>query len=80
MSGLPLYLFCLLLVLSAVLSVEFKDNLSSVIALSAFSVLLTAVFIALRAPDVAMAEAVVSTGFLTALFVVTVNKVRGEGQ
>ena len=78
MNEFTLYIFSFLLVVTAIASVEFRDILSSVIALTVFSIVLTAILIGVQAPDVAMAEAAVSTGFLTALFVITISKVRGK--
>jgi len=49
--------------------------LGSIIALSAFSAAVTVVFVILQAPDVAMTEAVIGTGFVTAAFIVTLNKI-----
>jgi len=54
-----------------------RSLLGSIIALSAFSAAVTVVFVILQAPDVAMTEAVIGTGFVTAAFIVTLNKIEG---
>lgn len=64
------------LVLSAVATVALEDILSSIIAFSVFGVLLSIIFVVFQAPDVALAQAVIGSGFITAMFVVTLSKVR----
>ncbi|MDK2932140.1 MAG: energy-converting hydrogenase subunit [Bacillota bacterium] len=64
------------LVLSAVATVALEDILSSIIAFSVFGVLLSIIFVVFQAPDVALAQAVIGSGLITAMFVVTLSKVR----
>lgn len=64
----------LFLVATAMYAVLAREIIDSIIALSIFSINLTLVFVVLQAPDVAMTEAVIGVGLLTALFVVAVNK------
>lgn len=66
-----------LLVISGTAAVFFGRVINSVISLSVFSVTLAAVFLMYQAPDVAMAEAVVGAGLMTALFLVTISRTQG---
>jgi len=71
------YILLALLVISGTAAVFFRRVINSVISLSVFSVTLAAVFLVYRAPDVAMAEAVVGAGLMTALFLVTISRTQG---
>ncbi len=65
------------MIIVAVLAVESKKMINSVIYLSLLSLLAAVGFILLNAPDVAVTEAVIGSGLVTALFVFTlmgVNK------
>ena len=73
-------LVLLLLVISATASVAFTRVINSVISLSVFSVSLAALFVIYQAPDVAMAEAVVGAGLMTALFLVAITRTGGGDQ
>jgi energy-converting hydrogenase B subunit D len=67
-----------LLLVSAFYAIHFRDNVSSVLALSVFSIGMSVVFAIYQAPDVALAEAVVGTGLGTALFLIAVSKTRNS--
>ena len=56
------------------LSVKSDVLLKSVIFLAAMSLLLTAQFYLLQAPDVAIAEAAIGAGLSTAIFVMAIRK------
>ncbi len=77
-TGLELSYFLILgaLVVTAAAAVHMPGDLTAVIILSVFSVLSTVVFALLQAVDVAMAEAVIGAGFMTALFVTAIGKTR----
>ncbi|MEW6227294.1 MAG: DUF4040 domain-containing protein [Bacillota bacterium] len=75
MSEVLLLLLLGFLVLSAVATVALEDILSSIIAFSVFGVLLSIIFVVFQAPDVALAQAVIGSGLITAMFVVTLSKV-----
>jgi energy-converting hydrogenase B subunit D len=64
------------ILVSAFAAVRVRNGLHSVIVLSVFSVLSTVMFAYLQAVDVAMAEAVIGAGFMTALFVTAIGKTR----
>ena len=67
-----------ILVISAILCVELKDLLSSVIVLAIFSLVLSLAFYLYQAPDVAIAEAAVGAGVGTTLFILVLSKIKRE--
>jgi ABC-type amino acid transport substrate-binding protein len=58
----------------ALVALEIKNLLSAVIVLSAFSLVLSLVFYYLHAPDVAIAEAAIGSGFATVIFLIAIKK------
>ncbi|MFW6035196.1 MAG: Na(+)/H(+) antiporter subunit B [Halanaerobiales bacterium] len=70
------YLLIFLFIISAFLAVSFKEELISIICLSVFSISLTALYLVYKAPDVALAEAVIGAGLNTAIFMTAVSQVR----
>ncbi len=58
----------------AVYVVLAKSVLSAIIGMSVFSVVLSALFVVLRAPDVAMTEAVIGAGLITAFLIIALDK------
>ena len=70
------YLLIFLMLISAFLAVIFQEELISIICLSVFSVSLTALYLVYKAPDVALAEAVIGAGLNTALFMTAISQVR----
>ena len=62
------------IVVSGFLAVKSDDLLKAVIFLAAMSLLLSAQFYLLQAPDVAIAEAAVGACLSTAIFVVAISK------
>lgn len=66
-----LYVFLIgtALVISAI-----NDILSAVITLSVFGILLATSFAILQAPDVALTQAVINSGIVTALFLVAFSQ------
>ena len=69
-------LLLVLLVISALAAVLVRGYITSIIVLSVFSLLMAVVFAFLQAVDVAMAEAVIGAGFMTAIFVTAISKTR----
>ncbi len=67
----------LFLVVCAFFAIIAKTVLNAVIYMSVFSALLAVVFVIMQAPDVAMVEAVIGAGLVTALYVVALNKTEG---
>ena len=75
---LPLLLLLTLVVVSALGAVLSRGYITSIIILSVFSILTTVTFAILQAVDVAMAEAVIGAGLMTAIFVTAVNRTRSR--
>jgi len=69
-----LILFLIMLPVLALVALEIKNLLSAVIVLSAFSLVLSLVFYFLHAPDVAIAEAAIGSGFATIIFLIAIKK------
>ena len=67
-------LLVVLMLVSAVAVVLFKDLLNAVIALAAVSLIASVLFYLLQAPDVAMAEVSVGAALTTAIFVIALKK------
>ncbi|MFW6000881.1 MAG: Na(+)/H(+) antiporter subunit B [Halanaerobium sp.] len=70
------FLLLLFLVLSAAMAVRFDEELISVIFLSIFSLVLTALYMLHKAADVALAEAVIGAGLNTAIFMSAISQIR----
>ncbi|MBN2250675.1 MAG: DUF4040 domain-containing protein [Candidatus Altiarchaeota archaeon] len=66
-----LYFF---LVATALVASWIGDILSAVITLSVFGILLATAFAILQAPDVALTQAVINSGIVTALFLVAFSQ------
>ena len=69
MIFLYVFLIATALVISAI-----NDILSAVITLSVFGILLATAFAILQAPDVALTQAVINSGIVTALFLVAFSQ------
>ena len=69
--------FLLILVVMAIIALEVKGLINSVIMLAVFSLILSLVFYYLKAPDVAMAEAAVGAGVSTVIFVTAIHRTGG---
>ncbi|BBE30957.1 sodium:proton antiporter [Tepiditoga spiralis] len=71
----------LTMIVFAFLAIESKKIVNSIIYLSILSMFSVISFIFMRAPDVAITEAVVGSGLVSALFIVTlimINKKVGD--
>ena len=66
----------LLIIVSALFAVLFKDLIASAIAVAAMSLLLSLEFFILQAPDVAIAEAGVGACLTTAILVITIKSTK----
>lgn len=78
LSAPHLYVLYALLVAGAAAAVWLRGLLASVMAMGVFGFVLTAVFVFWRAPDVAMAQAAIGSGLVTALFVMAIRRSQGE--
>ena len=76
---ITLIIILISIITTALSAVVIRGHITTVIILSVFSILCAVLFALLQAVDVAMAEAVIGAGFLTALFVTAVEKTRGHG-
>jgi len=70
----------ILLILLAFLAINSKTLIKSVMFLSSLSMLAVIGFVIMRAPDVAVTEAVIGSGMVTSLFVFTLLAVRKVGK
>jgi uncharacterized MnhB-related membrane protein len=68
-----------LLLLMAFLALSSKSLIKSVMFLSALSMISVVAFVIMRAPDVALTEAVIGSGLVTSLFVFTLLATRKVG-
>jgi len=71
---LDLHLLLIAMILGAIIAIEVKDLLSSVVALGAVGLILSIVFLILKAPDVAITQLVVEILALIILIRATLNK------
>ena len=76
---LSLFISVLLLVL-AFLAINAKSLIKGVMFMSSLSMLSVIAFVIMKAPDVAVTEAVIGSGLVTSLFVFTLLGVRKVGQ
>jgi energy-converting hydrogenase B subunit D len=67
------------LVVLAILAINSKSLIKSVMYLSALSMLSVIGFVIMKAPDVAVTEAVIGSGLVTSLFVFTLLGVQKVG-
>ncbi len=75
---IPFFMVLGLIIACALGSVLLRGYITSIIVLSVFSIALTVAFAFLQAVDVAMAEAVIGAGLMTAIFVTAIGKVRRQ--
>ena len=66
----------ILLLVIAFMAIESKKLIHGVLYLSGLSMLSVVAFVILKAPDVAITEAVIGSGLVTALFVFTLISVK----
>lgn len=68
-----------LMVVLGIVALNTKKLLTSVIFFSIISMLAVVAFVIMRAPDVAITEAVIGSGLVTALFIFTLLSAKKEG-
>jgi len=66
----------LLMIVSAIAALIFKDLISAVIASCMVSLIAAVLFYFLQAPDVAMAEAAIGAALVTGIFVIAVKRTK----
>ena len=64
------------LIVAAIAVERTKDLLGAVIIFTAYSLVMSLLWLLLRAPDVAMTEAAIGAGITTILFVVVISRTR----
>lgn len=69
-------LLVIFLIFSAVMAIYFDEELISIVFLSIFSLILTALYLFHKAADVALAEAVIGAGLNTAIFMSAISQIR----
>ncbi len=68
------------LVLFALVAVFSKNLINSIIFLSIMSMLAVVAFALFRAPDVAITEAVIGSGLITFIFIITIKTAKKAGK
>lgn len=68
----------ILMIIAGVMAIESKKIIYSVIYLSFLSMLAVLGFVLMKAPDVAITEAVIGSGLVSALFIFTLMKTKGK--
>jgi uncharacterized MnhB-related membrane protein len=71
-------LFLVFFFILALVAIELKDLLHSVIILGGASIVLALVFYMLQAPDIAITQATVGAGISTVLFVIAISRTSRE--
>jgi uncharacterized MnhB-related membrane protein len=66
----------LVMLVSAIAALVFKDLLNAVIASSVVSLIAAVIFYLLQAPDVAMAEAAIGAALVTAIFIIAIRRTK----
>jgi uncharacterized MnhB-related membrane protein len=69
-------LLVLLMLISAIIALIFKDLISAVIAACMVSLIAAVLFYFLQAPDVAMAEASIGAALVTAVFIIAIKRTK----
>ncbi len=72
-SSTLLTILCCIILITALISILFRDLLASVISYSVFSLVLTVIFFYLDAPDVAIAEAAIGAALTVCIFVISIR-------
>ena len=68
------WILIILMIVLAILSVQFKDLLAAVVAMGAVSLIISLLFLLLQAPDVAMAEASIGAALTMIIYIIVVRK------
>lgn len=72
------FIIGVVLTAAAMMAVEAKKLLISIIMMSLVSLLSVVSFVIMKAPDVAITEAAVGAGLTTAIFLLTLRRLRKE--
>ncbi|KUH33645.1 DUF4040 domain-containing protein [Thermococcus sp. 18S1] len=76
MNGIALieYLIVGIMIISAVLAVEWRDLLAAAVGMAAVSLFASLLFFMLQAPDVAMTEAAIGAALSGAIFIFAIKR------
>lgn len=74
------FLLIVFLIICAVLVEQTKDLLSAVIIFTTYSLAMSAVWLLLHSPDVAMTEAAVGAGITTIMFIAALSRTSRKEQ
>lgn len=69
------FIIGVIVIVGAIIAIETKNLLTSVIMLSLVSLLSVVLFIFMKAPDVAITEVSVGAGLTTAIFLLTLKRI-----
>ncbi|MDK2954212.1 MAG: energy-converting hydrogenase subunit [Kosmotoga sp.] len=69
------FIIGVIVIVGAIIAIETKNLLTSVIMLSLVSLLSVVLFIFMKAPDVAITEVSVGAGLTTAVFLLTLKRI-----
>lgn len=75
-SSVILILLSIVMLVTAVISLYFRDLLASIVSYSVMSLVLTVMFFHLDAPDVAIAEAGIGAALTVCIFVIAIKLTR----
>lgn len=78
LSNILFIVLILLMIASALVAIQAKELVVSIIAAGLVSLLASVLYLMLSAPDVAMTEAAMGSGLSTIIFFYVLNKVRGK--
>jgi uncharacterized MnhB-related membrane protein len=70
------FVLCIVLIAAAIFAVIQKDLMLAVIGTGIVSVILSALFLILQAPDVALTEAAIGIALTTIIFIITLKKTK----
>ncbi|AAL81574.1 hypothetical protein PFDSM3638_07260 [Pyrococcus furiosus DSM 3638] len=68
------YIIVALMIISAILAVEWRDLLASTVGMAAVSLFASILFFFLQAPDVAMTEAAIGAALSAAVFIFAIKR------
>ncbi|ACR80738.1 MULTISPECIES: hydrogenase subunit MbhD domain-containing protein [Kosmotoga] len=69
------FIIGVIVIVGAIIAIETKNLLTSVVMLSLVSLLSVVLFIFMKAPDVAITEVSVGAGLTTAIFLLTLKRI-----
>ncbi len=70
------YIIVAIMIISAILAVEWKDLLAAAVGMAAVSLFASILFFMLQAPDVAMTEAAIGAALSGAVFIFAIKRTR----